>query len=88
MTDPAFDSGGGEGSRDYVDVGEAARELGGQAPLPGGQEPPRGGEQPGGEEPIRPVEESEDVAAAVEDEAPVPELAPEPEEPGGGGARP
>jgi hypothetical protein len=62
-TDPAFDPDGGEGSRDYADVGEAARELGGRAPLPGG------------EELIHPIEESEDVAAAVDDEAPVPELA-------------
>jgi hypothetical protein len=69
MTDPAFEQDGGEGSRDYADVGEAARELGGRAPLPGG------------EELIHPIEESEDVAAAVDDEAPVPELA-EGSEPG------
>ena len=63
MTDPAFEPGEGEGSRDYADVGEAARQLGGRAPAPGG------------EEPIHPIEESQDVAAAVDDEAPVPELA-------------
>jgi hypothetical protein len=73
VTDPAFEPSEGEGSRDYADVAEAARELGGRAPLPGV------------EEPIHPIEESEDVAAAVDDEAPVPELAEtvesEPQEP-------
>jgi hypothetical protein len=63
VTDPAFEPSEGEGSRDYADVAEAARELGGRAPLPGV------------EEPIHPIEESEDVAAAVDDEAPVAELA-------------
>lgn len=56
------DSDAGEGSRDYADVGQAARELGGRVPVPGGKEP------------IHPIEESEEVAAAVDDEAPVPEL--------------
>jgi hypothetical protein len=65
MTDPGFEPADREGSRDYADAGEAARELGGRAPLPGG------------EELIHPIEESEDVAAAVDDEAPVPELAEE-----------
>jgi hypothetical protein len=66
VTDPAFEPGAEDGSRDYQDVGEAARQLGGQAPagLPGGA---------GAD--IHPIEESEEVAAAVDDEAPVPELA-------------
>ncbi len=67
LTDPAFEPGDDEqGSRDYQDVGEAARQLGGRPPdgLPGGE---------GAH--IHPIEESEEVAAAVDDEAPVPELA-------------
>ena len=42
---------------------------------------PRGGRPPlpGGEERIHPIEESEEVAAAVDDDAPVPELAEAPE---------
>jgi hypothetical protein len=63
LTDPAFEPSDRDGSRDYADVGEAARELGGRAPLPGGDER------------IQPIEESEEVAAAVDDEAPVPQLA-------------
>lgn len=65
LTDPAFEPGGDEGSRDYQDVREAARQLGGRPPdeLPGGE---------GAD--IHPIEESEEVAAAVDDEAPVPEL--------------
>lgn len=70
-TDPAFDSGADEGSRDYADVGEASRQLGGRAPLPGG------------EELIHPIEESDEVAAAVDDEAPVPELT-QPQSPAAG----
>jgi hypothetical protein len=61
-TEPAFEPTAGERSRDYQDVEEAARQLG------GGQAPERGAD-------IHPIEESEDVAAAVDDEAPVPELA-------------
>jgi hypothetical protein len=78
-TDPAFEPAGGEGagSRDYADVEEAARQLGSPAPLPGGRAP-----RPGGAQPIRPIEETEQVAAAVDDEAPVPEMA-QAQEPGG-----
>jgi hypothetical protein len=54
------------GSRDYEDVEEAAREL--------GAEPPD-------ESHVRPIEESERAAAAVDDDSPVPDLAPQ--EPGG-----
>jgi hypothetical protein len=50
------------GSRDYEDVEEAARELGAE----GRPEPGR-----------RPVEESDRTAAAVDDDGPVPDLAPE-----------
>lgn len=50
------------GSRDYEDVEKAARELGAKPP---------------GEPVVRPIEESERTAAAVDDEAPVPDLAPE-----------
>ncbi|MFC0531270.1 hypothetical protein [Phytohabitans kaempferiae] len=49
------------GSRDYEDVGEAARELGAEPDEP----------------PVRPVEESDRTVAAVEDEGPVPDLAPD-----------
>lgn len=52
------------GSRDYADVGQAARQLGGPGALSGATGAP-----------VRPVEESDQVAAAVDDEAPVPELA-------------
>jgi hypothetical protein len=71
-TDPAFEPAGGEGagSRDYQDVEEAARQLGSPGPLPGDAQP------------IQPIEETEEVAAAVDDEAPVPELA-QTQEPGG-----
>ncbi len=56
------------GSRDYEDVEEAARELGAES-------------APADEPGVRPVEESERTAAAVDDDAPVPELAPD--DPGG-----
>jgi hypothetical protein len=69
VTDPAFEPSAGEGSRDYQDVEEAARELGGRRL--------DGGAAAGAD--IRPIEESGDVAAAVDDEAPVPELAEVPE---------
>ncbi|BCB90190.1 hypothetical protein [Phytohabitans suffuscus] len=49
------------GSRDYEDVGEAARELGAEPPAE-----PR----------VRPVEERERTAAAVDDDAPAPDLVP------------
>jgi hypothetical protein len=51
-----------EGSRDYEDVEEAAREL--------------GAEQPRGPR-VQPVEESPSTAAAVDDDAPVDDLAPD-----------
>lgn len=54
----------GDGSRDYEDVERAARQLGGPDTQPGSAGAA-----------IQPVEESEQVAAAVDDEAPVPELA-------------
>jgi hypothetical protein len=50
------------GSRDYEDVEEAAREL---------------GAEPAGPSRMRPVEESDETAAAVDDDAPVPDLAPQ-----------
>jgi hypothetical protein len=68
LSDPAFEPAENERSRDYQDVGEAARQLGGRPPdgLPG---------EGGAGANIHPIEESEEVAAAVDDEAPVPELA-------------
>jgi hypothetical protein len=54
------------GSRDYEDFEEAAREL---------------GAEPDDEPRVHPVEESERAAAAVDDDAPVPDLAPD--DPGG-----
>ncbi len=55
----------GGGSRDYEDVEQAARQLGGRGGLPGAPDSV-----------VQPVEESEDVAAAVDADAPVPELTP------------
>jgi hypothetical protein len=51
-----------DGSRDYEDVDEAAREL---------------GAEPADEPGVHPIEESARTAAAVDDEAPVPDLAPD-----------
>ena len=50
------------GSRDYEDFEEAARELGAEPP-----DAPR----------VRPVEESPSTAAAVDDDAPAPDLVPD-----------
>lgn len=68
LSDPAFEPAEDQGSRDYQDMREAARQLGGRPPdgLPRGE---------GEGADIHPIEESEEVAAAVDDEAPVPELA-------------
>lgn len=55
-----------DGSRDYEDFEDAARELGAEEP---------------DEARVRPIEESERTAAAVDDDTPVPDLAPD--DPGG-----
>jgi hypothetical protein len=60
------------GSRDYEDVEEAARQLGADTPGQAGDGQAGDGQAPDGR--IRPIEESDEVAAAVDDEAPVPDL--------------